>query len=220
MPRLTWLELGPARATLRVSRQWALPAGLRPDRQSRSAEHVLFTLHSDLTLVAGARRLDIRTHGDNLARDHRLRALFPLGRPVAFSSAETQFAVVDRPTALPDNQRGSSEPAVHEHPQMTFVSVSDGERGLTIANRGLPEFSAGEDGTLRLTLLRCVGYLSREDLLTRVGGAGPTIPTPDAQMLGAFEAHYSVFPHAGDGTLARAGARRTTSTPRCTPRRG
>ncbi|CAM3351140.1 Glycoside hydrolase family 38 central domain-containing protein [Deinococcus saxicola] len=197
-PRLTWVEVGPACATLRVSRQWTLPAGLSADRQSRSLEEVAFTLHTDLTLSAGARRLDIRTHGDNTARDHRLRALFPLGRPVAFSSAETQFAVIDRPTALPDNQRGSAEPAVHEHPQMTFVSVSDAERGLTLANRGLPEFSAGEDGTLRLTLLRCMGYLSREDLLTRVGGAGPTIPTPEAQMLGAFEAEYSVIPHAGD----------------------
>lgn len=203
-PRLTWLEVGPARATLRVSRQWALPAGLSPERQSRSLEEVPFTLHTDLTLVAGARRLDIRTHGDNAARDHRLRALFPLGRPAAFSSAETQFAVIDRPTALPPNQRGSSEPAVHEHPQMTFVSVSDGERGLTLANKGLPEFSAGEDGTLRLTLLRCVGYLSREDLLTRVGGAGPTIPTPDAQMQGAFEAEYSLMPHAGDWHAAQS----------------
>ena len=123
LPRFSWVEVGPARATLRVSRQWTLPAELSSDRQSRSAQDVTFTLHTDLTLVAGARRLDIRTHGDNVARDHRLRALFPLGRPVAFSSAETQFAVVDRPTALPDNQRGSSEPAVHEHPQMTFVSV-------------------------------------------------------------------------------------------------
>lgn len=196
-PRLSWVEVGPARATLRVTRVWALPKGLSEDRQSRSPDYVPFTLHSDLTLTPGARRLDIRTHGENTAKDHRLRALFPLGRPVDFSSAETQFGVVDRPTRLPDNQRGSSEPAVHEHPQMTWVSVSDGERGLTVANRGLPEFSAGEDGTLRLTLLRCVGYLSREDFLTRVGGAGPTIPTPDAQLIGPFEAEYSIIPHAG-----------------------
>ncbi|GHF53516.1 alpha-mannosidase [Deinococcus metalli] len=195
--RTEWVEVGPARATLRVTRRWALPAGLSADRQSRSADDVPFVIHSDLTLTPGARRLDIRTHGENTARDHRLRALFPLGGPATMSSAESQFAVVDRPTALPDDQRGSSEPAVHEHPQQSFVSVWGGVRGLTVANRGLPEFSAGEDGTLRLTLLRCVGYLSRDDLLTRVGGAGPTIPTPDAQLLGPFEAEYSVIPHAG-----------------------
>ena len=157
-----------------------------------------------MTLLAGVRRVDIRTHFDNTARDHRLRARFPLGAPVTLSSAETQFGVVDRPVALPDDQRGSSEPAVHEHPQMTFASLSHASRGLTVLNRGLPEFSASADGILSLTVLRAVGWLSREDLLTRVGGAGPTTATPEAQMLGPVTAEYSVYPHAG--TWAQADA--------------
>ncbi|MFC4427280.1 alpha-mannosidase [Deinococcus navajonensis] len=201
---LSWVELGPARATLRVTWHWQLPQGLSDDRQSRSAAQVPFTLHSDVTLLAGVRRVDLRTHFDNTARDHRLRARFPLGAPVTGSSAETQYGVVDRPVALPDDQRGSSEPAVHEHPQMTFVSLSDGTRGLTVLNRGLPEFSASGDGVLSLTVLRAVGWLSREDFLTRVGGAGPTTATPEAQMLGPVSAEYSLFPHAG--TWAQADA--------------
>ncbi|AWN21958.1 hypothetical protein DKM44_00830 [Deinococcus irradiatisoli] len=203
-PQLLWLDVGPVSATLRVTWKWLLPAGLSADRQSRSPEQVTLTLHSDLTLSAGARRLDICTHFDNPARDHRLQACFPLGAPAAFSSAETPFGVVERPTRLPADQRGSSEPAVHEHPQMTFVSVSGGERGLTVLNQGLPEFSADEAGTLRLTLLRSVGWLSREDLLTRAGGAGPTIQTPDAQRLGPVSAHYSLVPHAGTWHAARS----------------
>ena len=181
-----------------------MPAGLTEDRQSRSPEHVPFALHSDVTLLAGVRRVDIRTHVENTARDHRLRARFPLGAPVKTSSAETQFGVVERPVTLPDDQRGSSEPAVHEHPQMTFVSLTDEQRGLTLLNRGLPEFSADEDGILSLTVLRAVGWLSREDFLTRIGGAGPTTATPEAQMLGPVVAEYSLFPHAG--SWAQAGA--------------
>ncbi|MFC4454205.1 alpha-mannosidase [Deinococcus sonorensis] len=196
-PRLRWVEVGPARATLRVTWNWTLPDGLTEDRQSRSPQHVPFTLHTDLTLHAGGRRLDVRTHFDNTARDHRLRARFPLGAAVQVSSAETPFGVVDRPVGLPDDQRGSSEPAVHEHPQMAFVSVTDGQRGLSILNVGLPEFSVSEDGTVCLTVLRAVGWLSREDFLTRVGGAGPTTATPEAQMLGPVVAEYSVLPHAG-----------------------
>ncbi|UBV44260.1 glycosyl hydrolase-related protein (plasmid) [Deinococcus taeanensis] len=203
-PRLSWVEVGPARATLRVTWPLSLPEGLTGDRQSRSPRHVPLLLHSDVTLLAGVKRVDIRTHFDNAARDHRLRAHFPLGRTVTCSSAETQYGVVDRPVTLPGDQRGSSEPAVHEHPQMTFASVSDGERGLTVLNRGLPEFSATPGGTLVLTVLRAVGWLSREDLLTRAGGAGPTTATPEAQMPGPVCAEYSLFPHAGTWTQADA----------------
>ena len=202
--RLTWIEKGPARATLRVTRAWSLPAGLSEDRDSRASDEVPAVIHCDVTLAAGARRVDIRTHFVNGARDHRLQACFPLGAPVATSAAESAFTVVERPTRLPAGERGSAEPAVPEHPQQAFASVSDGARGLTIANRGLPEFSATEDGELRLTLVRSVGWLSRDDLLSRVGGAGPAIATPEAQCLGEVEARYSIIPHAGGWEVAGA----------------
>ncbi len=202
--KLTLLEAGPARATLRVTREWALPSSLTEDRLGRSPDYVPVAIHSDVTLAAGARRIDIRTHFVNPACDHRLQATFPLGAPIVHSSAESVFEVVDRPAALPEGERGSAEPAVPEHPQQAFSSVSDGERGLTIANRGLPEFSASPDGVIALTLLRSVGWLSREDFLARVGGAGPQIGTPEAQMLGEVEARYSIVPHAGTWIEARS----------------
>ncbi|HXM57585.1 MAG TPA: glycoside hydrolase family 38 C-terminal domain-containing protein, partial [Candidatus Dormibacteraeota bacterium] len=195
-PRLAWLEVGPARATLRVTREWALPEGLTGDRLNRSARTVPVTVHSDVTLHAHGRRVEVRTHLDNTVRDHRMQALFPLGAAVATASAEGVFEVAERP-AVRASQRGGAEPAVPEQPQQRFCSVTDGERGLTVAVRGLPEFAAEPDGTLAVTLLRAVGWLSRDDLLTRVRGAGPQRPTPDAQMLGPVEAEYAIVPHAG-----------------------
>ncbi|MEW8979307.1 MAG: glycoside hydrolase family 38 C-terminal domain-containing protein [Symbiobacterium sp.] len=203
-PRLTWVECGPARATLRVTWAWSLPEGLTEDRTSRSPRYVPFVLHSDVTLLPGVKRVDIRTHFENSACDHRLRACFSLGAPVARSAAESHFCVVERPAARPEGERGSAEPAVDEHPQLAFVSVSDGTRGLTIANRGLPEYAADPDGTVRLTLLRAVGWLSRDDIGSRVGGAGPAMRTPDAQMLGPVEAEYALIPHAGDWDEAQS----------------
>jgi mannosylglycerate hydrolase len=75
-----------------------------------------------------------------------------------------------------------------------------------VANRGLAEYELLRDGrgTLALTLLRAVGWLSREDLLSRVGGAGPTIPTPEAQALGPQRASYAIIPHAGDWLVSGA----------------
>ncbi|MGE5673013.1 MAG: alpha-mannosidase, partial [Mycobacterium leprae] len=205
-PRLTWVEYGPIKATLRVTWPWSLPESLTADRESRSPSYVPVELHSDITLYPGVKRVDVKTHFNNRAKDHRLQALFPFGSFVCRSHAEGQFDVVSRPTRLPENERGSSEPAVYEVPQQTFISVSDGVRGLTIANKGLPEAAVYDDaqGTVAITLLRAVGWVSREDFLARTGGAGPTSPTPDAQMLGEVVAEYAIVPHGGTWNDAKS----------------
>jgi alpha-mannosidase len=80
------------------------------------------------------------------------------------------------------------------------VDVSDGKAGLAVFNRGLPEYEAvaDENGvTIALTLLRCVGWLSRSDLLTRPGPAGPSLPTPEGQCPGEYVFEYALRPHAG-----------------------
>jgi alpha-mannosidase len=46
--------------------------------------------------------------------------------------------------------------------------------------------------------LRSVGWLSRDDLVTRKGNAGPQMPTPGAQVPGGHRFRYSLFFHAGD----------------------
>ena len=205
-PALRWLEVGPARATLRVTWAWPLPASLTDDRRSRSGELVEMPVHADVTLHAGVRRVDFRIHGDNVVRDHRLRLRLPLGAAVEVSKAESAFTVVERPVAVDAVERGSAEPAVPEFPQQSFTSIDAAGRGLTVANRGLPEASVLDDGhgTLTVTLLRCVGFLSRGDLLTRIEGAGPSMPTPDAQLQGPFSAELSIIPHAGSWTDAAA----------------
>jgi alpha-mannosidase len=43
-----------------------------------------------------------------------------------------------------------------------------------------------------VTLLRAVGWLSRDDLRTRGGGAGPRMPTPEAQCLGPQTWYYGL----------------------------
>jgi alpha-mannosidase len=85
-----------------------------------------------------------------------------------------------------------------------------------LANHGLPEYEVldGPDGvTIALTLLRCVGWLSRSWMRTRPVQAGPLIATPGAQMQGRHLFHYSLIPHEGGWETAFPLAHRFTVPP-------
>lgn len=199
-PTIALVENGPARLTLRVQRLYSLPASLTPDRRARSADVVACPITSYVTLYQGVKRVDIRTEVHNQARDHRLRVLMPIGIQTQQSHAEGHFAVVSRPVGLPSPREDWLEHPVSSHPQKAFVDVNDGQIGLMVANKGLPEYDVSPDGggtVVALTLLRCVGWLSRDDLTTREGAAGPILPTPNAQMIGHHTFEYCLIPHAG-----------------------
>jgi alpha-mannosidase len=152
------------------------------------------------------RRIDLRTEVDNRARDHRLRVHFPSPVHTNWSEAEGTFDVVRRPLGVPADTSDWVEQPVPTHPQKAFVDVSDSAVGLMVINRGLPEYEAlrEADGsvTVALTLLRCVGWLSRDDYPCRKGHAGPALETPEAQCLGRHVFEYAIVPHAGNWQAA------------------
>jgi alpha-mannosidase len=188
--------------TLVITGVLRAPARLAEDRQSRSPEMTDIAVESRVSLFDAVARIDIRTQVDNIAEDHRLRVLFPLGAAAAIASAEGVFSVDDRPVTRRDASLYADwiEPP-STNPQKTFVSVHEGERGLAIANRGLPDYEVLLDekghAVIAITLLRCVGWLSRPDLLSRKGNGGWTLPTPAAQCKGIAVFEYSVIPHRG-----------------------
>ena len=198
------------RQTLELALELTVPAGLNPDRKSRSSEVTSLDIVTRISLSPGIPRVDIHTEVENHARDHRLRVHFPTGldcndvnEPVS-ADFDGHFEVVRRPFGETAQQSSDQsglwiEQPRPEVPQRAFTDVSSGSRGLMIANRGLPEVEVlkREDGIaeIALTLLRCVGWLSRDDLFTRPGHAGPGMETPDAQMPGTWGFDYSVIPH-------------------------
>jgi mannosylglycerate hydrolase len=199
-PRIRVLENGRARSTLEITSTYLLPASLTKNRQTRSRRRVKCDTRCLVRLYPGVSRIDFRTEFDNQAQDHLLRAHFPTGVQTDVNHAEQHFGVVTRPIAIPEADDTWSEQPVGTHPQKTFVDVNDGVRGLLLANRGLPEYEAlpGDDGVvLVLTLLRCVGWLSRPDIATRKGPAGPTVETPGAQCPGRHVFEYAIVPHEG-----------------------
>ncbi len=203
-PVIRRIEAGPARQTLEIALTYRLPRELTADRRDRSDATVDVPIRALVSLTTGVPRVDIHTEIDNPAKDHRLRALFPADIETKVAHADQHFGVVRRAIALPEWDPATwSEEPMGTQPQKSFIDVNDGARGLMIANRGLPEYevmpgpSAKDGVTIALTLLRCVGWLSRSDLTSRRGGAGPELESPGAQMIGSWSFDYAVIPHAG-----------------------
>ncbi|MDO8685011.1 MAG: glycoside hydrolase family 38 C-terminal domain-containing protein, partial [Armatimonadota bacterium] len=201
---ITLTESGPVFATIRVDTQLRLPVGLSVDRYTRSEETVICPISAWITVRKGSPRVDIVTEVTNNAKDHRLRVWFPAGVKAAKSQVEGQFDVVERSIDMLSGADWHQKPQP-EQPQQSFANVEHAGRGLTVINQGLPECEVmrSGDAIIALTLLRCCGWLSTADLLTRDNGAGPEIKTPDAQCLGKHTFRYAVLPHAGDWKKAQ-----------------
>ncbi|MEW6568754.1 MAG: glycoside hydrolase family 38 C-terminal domain-containing protein [Chloroflexota bacterium] len=183
---------------LEVEAAFDLPHSLTPDRTARSARRVQLPFSIRMSLAPGVPRLDVTLALDNRAEDHRLQLLFPLAFPVDEAAYDGAFEVVRRPTHIPAGGEDWIEQPAPEVPMRDFVLAGDGQRGLLIATRGLREASVSPDGTIAVTLLRAFGWLSRDDLATRGGGAGPQLPTPGGQELGPHTFHLSLIPFGAD----------------------
>jgi 2-O-(6-phospho-alpha-D-mannosyl)-D-glycerate hydrolase len=178
---------GPVFAELEVATELALPAALAEDRRARSPDTIGCPVITRVRLAASSQRLELATTVDNRGRDHRLRVCFPAPDRPALVRAEGHYAVARRDPRPVWNGAWVEPPHDTNH---TLGAVAAG--GLTLYTTGLPEYEVTEDGTLALTLLRCVGWLSRGDLSTRRGNAGPQLPVPGAQCPGVHRFAYAL----------------------------
>jgi len=201
------LRDGPAVWELETVLEGALPAGLDPELELRS-ETVPVSIRTLVRLVRGSDRAEFRTTIENAARDHRLRAIFPVAAGLDGVRAEGQFAVVRRPLAPPPPATVWVEPPARTAHSLGAVAAGE----LALLTKGLPEYEARprSDGgaDLCLTLLRSVGLISRPNgLPTRPRYAGPPLATPEGQCLGRHELEYALLVRAcqlDDAALLRA----------------
>lgn len=200
-PQIRRLDEGALGQSLLISQVYELPAHLTPQREVRSEAKVSVQISSHVQLVAGVRRVGIQTRVDNHAQDHRLRVLFPTDIHSNRAIVDGHFDRLVRTPPPPADTRTWVEQPQPTAPQNAFVAVAEDQRGFLLAAKGLPEYElieTKEGAILALTLLRCVGWLSREDLATRPGHAGPELATPGAQCLGSSTFEYSFIPFGDD----------------------
>ncbi len=196
--KVSLIERGPLRAAMQVRLTMLVPASATPDHRGRSKKLVKLPATSTIYLSAHSRYAEIVTRIENAARDHRLRTLFPTGTKTDRIFVDSQFCLVERQQKKYDVRQFTIEHPAKVAPMQRFVTVRGKKTALTVMSYGLPEYELKLDGqgTIALTLLRCVGLLAGDDLITRPGGkSGWHNETPDAQCLGVHMFRYAIFPH-------------------------
>jgi alpha-mannosidase len=170
-----------------LTANWRLPGHLFEDRSSRIGSAPL-PITVEVSLHAGVRRVEFETTVTNVSRDHRFRAAFKTPGAIARTHADTAFGWVTRASRAPE--KAWTETPVGTFPMVNQVLVDRPLGQIGVAAVGLHEYEAADD-TIFLTLIRAVGWLSRNDLATRQGAAGPMVAVPEAQMLGRWHFRYA-----------------------------
>jgi len=194
--QISCIEDGPLSAKFRVLVPFTIPKCALPNSTRRADDDITIEIVSIITLNAGSRRVEIETTFTNTARDHRLRAMFPTDLAADLSWAESQFDVVSRDIALPDDSTWKEQQPA-SHPQLNFCDLTDGQAGFALLNRGLLEYEAVDDArrTLALTLLRTYRF--------PMIGADPDVTTEHpfekgGQCLRELTLRYAICPHRGN----------------------
>ena len=146
----------------------------------------LVTMYVDfyLTLTDTAKRLDISYEFENIAKDHRLRVLFPTGLKADTHRAESVFEAVRRDNKHKDTWKN---PSGCEH-QQGFVMMDDELGGMAVANVGLYEYEIIDENTMAITLVRATNEL----------GDWGIFPTKLSQAQKKLSSRLSVIPYKKD----------------------
>ena len=150
--------------------------------ESSPVKGVLHVVHTynrsvitqDITLYAGAKRLDFVTHTNWQEREKVLKAEFPVNIRARYSAFEIAHGATERPTFA----NNSFEQAMFECCAHKWVDLSEGDYGVALLNNCKYGHDV-TDGLLRITLMR-----------------GPVCPDPKGDI-GEQDFIYSLYPHAG-----------------------
>ncbi|MGW7483647.1 glycoside hydrolase family 38 N-terminal domain-containing protein [Nonomuraea muscovyensis] len=162
-----------------------LPAAARTDATEEIVVDTRVELRADEPFVR------LRVAFDNRCADHRVRLHVPLPEQATASHAEGQFAVVTRGLTA---EGGCGEEPLPTFPAASWVAAG----GVAALLEHVTEYELVEEGReLALTLLRSVGYLSRNRHALRPEPAGPQLPTPAAQSRGPRTVDLALMPYSG-----------------------
>ncbi len=161
-------------------------------------------------------RIEMTTRLTNTAKDHRLRICFDLPFKSDTTLTSTHFGCIERsgeaekipsPDELTTTRAEFPEQPSGIQAQKGFIRVEDksSAEAITILNRGLPEVELADGHRIAITLVRCIGWLSRSDYPERPIHAGPAEATPGAQEMNKeYSFQYGIVIHSKDDPLSES----------------
>ncbi|PGV53466.1 glycoside hydrolase family 38 C-terminal domain-containing protein [Bacillus sp. AFS037270] len=216
-PEISVVHNGPIFATVKIAYQMEFPVDT--DVNSRSKEKKASTIETYVMVNRYEDRVDVKTVIDNTVKNHRIRALFDTGMTTKTHIADQPFGTIRRDNYLEQveywEQENWEEKYYPIYPQQKFVDVSDDQKGISILNKGLPQYEIlnGEKPTIALTLLAGTDYMGKQDLVDRPGRrSGLHVATPDSLLLGKHEMEYSIIAHQGNEIKAGTGVKASEFT--------
>ncbi|MGY5857977.1 MAG: glycoside hydrolase family 38 C-terminal domain-containing protein [Candidatus Thorarchaeota archaeon] len=203
----TVISSGPIIAEIKQTLTLEVFESIDPSREKRIGKTEI-PIHSVFRFYRDDPRIEVTTKLTNTAKDHRLRICFDLPFNSDTTLTSTHFGYINRsgtaeeiPDASELERTRSEYPEKPSgiQPQKGFIRIDDekGTDAVTVLNKGLPEVELVNGHRVALTLLRCVGWLSRSDYPERPIHAGPAEETPGAQEMNQeYEYHYGFVVHA------------------------
>jgi len=146
-------------------------------------------IRKEIIVYGDIPRIEFITRIDNKYPNVRLRVKFDTGIERKSYCRETQFGTICEPTESFTRAEGIKPTGIPNF--MTWFDISDGVRGITFMNKGLPAVEITKSYAY-ITLFRGVYGLSAD------GIAGPLVPTQDALELRNYTFEYAIQPHDGD----------------------
>lgn len=171
-----------------VRYRFLLPRTYDFEHKRRSGEEMENSLTVRYSLKRHSRHLSVEVEADNRSEAHRLRMIFRTGSQTDQSFASVPFGFETR--ICDGNPRGN--------PNSGVIRVAD----LSVFNHGLFEYQHNTDGTIALTLLRCVGRITNSDYPNQ----SPLIAeareweAKEANLIGTHHFHLAIRP--GEASLA------------------
>ncbi|MGL5694566.1 MAG: glycoside hydrolase family 38 C-terminal domain-containing protein, partial [Peptostreptococcaceae bacterium] len=186
----------PYKAVIEITHNWSIPKGanelldteikevleFNKRKSQRSKDYIDFIIKTELILEKSSKGLKVKTTFNNVAKNHRLRALYPTDTNTSNHYSDSVFEVVKRNNEVSNEWENPSN-CQHQH---AFVNIKADDRGLTIANKGLNEYEVlrYDRNTVAITILRSVGEL----------GDWGVFYTPEAQCLGEHSVELEILP--------------------------
>lgn len=200
------IEDTPLAAAFRVTGALHVPLAASLDREERLRERVGLAFETTIRLRAAQPWVEVTTTVNNVAKDHRLRALFRLGDDPASTTAQSPFDVIERQRVPRDVLRVQAGQDPHEqwvsiHTSQVDTAEDEPEDEMAVCDASLTLLTEGlyehellrdDEGTLALTLLRAVDGIN----MIKHDSMGHD-RTPDAQCQRTLTFHYAVLPHQG-----------------------